>query len=334
MSLKGFDTKDVWRAIILYGLNTATYKIALGHCLARFAREGKSSVSMADLAEKFFDLYVQRLESAKPQLATPNRRTVMERVIDLYNAGILDRAEAIARVEREAFNDVIPRFHVVNHKILPVRFYEQTDGGLVLTDQVFEVFGDSGENQDLLGELGARWDLLEAAFEMRRENGRLDNDIRRFYLVRGHDRRSITWTRPILNGYQKGVCFYCGEPMGEGDVHVDHVIPRQFVNHDEIWNLVLAHDFCNGQKSDALPGAHYIEKLVIRNEYFINSNHPIKNQIIGQLGDTAEERRACIYRIYRDAQLVIRYTWEGIRGYDPENDLFYKNFIRAIYRIG
>lgn len=107
MSLKAFDAKDVWRAIILYGLNTATYKLALGHCLSQFAREGKSNISMADLAERFFDLYVQRVESGKPQLATSNRQTVMERVVGLHNVGMLDRAEAIARVETEAFNDVI-----------------------------------------------------------------------------------------------------------------------------------------------------------------------------------------------------------------------------------
>ena len=24
-------------------------------------------------------------------------------------------------------------------------------------------------------------------------------------------------------------------------MHVDHLIPRQIINHDEIWNLVIAH---------------------------------------------------------------------------------------------
>jgi len=90
--------------------------------------------------------------------------------------------------------------------------------------------------------------LLEAAFLMKRENNELSNDIRNFYLQKGYARKDITETRPVLNGYQQGICFYCGEVMREDDVHVDHVIPRQLVNHDEIWNLALAHGFCNEQK--------------------------------------------------------------------------------------
>lgn len=52
-----------------------------------------------------------------------------------------------------------------------------------------------------------------------------------------------------INGYQNGVCFNCDESIEIDDIHVDHVVPRQFVYHDEVWNLVLAHSFCNQQKA-------------------------------------------------------------------------------------
>ena len=65
-------------------------------------------------------------------------------------------------------------------------------------------------------------------------------------------------------GYQGNVCFYCGEVMT--DVHVDHVLPRQIIQRDDIWDLVLAHDHCNQMKSDLLVGPNYIDKLIKRNE--------------------------------------------------------------------
>jgi hypothetical protein len=33
--------------------------------------------------------------------------------------------------------------------------------------------------------------------------------------------------------------------LGVEPVHLDHVIPRSYVQHDEIWNIVLAHASCN-----------------------------------------------------------------------------------------
>jgi 5-methylcytosine-specific restriction endonuclease McrA len=167
---------------------------------------------------------------------------------------------------------------------------------------------------------------------MRRDDSALVNDVRRFYLERGYARTEISSLVPALQGYQNGICFYCGEAMGEGDIHVDHVIPRQLVHHDEVWNLVLAHDFCNQQKSDALTERYYIEKLIERNEALIVSNHPLKKRLIAELGATPTRRQSHVWKVYEDARIVLRYTWEGIRGYNPATDPFYKSFVRSINR--
>jgi len=92
----------------------------------------------------------------------------------------------------------------------------------------------------------------------------------------------------------------------------------------------LAHSFCNYQKSDALPDIKYIKRLIERNEHFIDSNHPIKNQLIRSMGRTRDERTKYVYKIYNDVKLVIPYTWEGIKGYKPDKDEFYKSVIRSI----
>lgn len=136
MNIQELKKEDFWRAIILYGLNQATYKIALGQSLIRFCQQGKTHVTMSELAEDFFDMYLKRLENGKPQLLQPNRRTEMEKIIDLYNLGKIGRSAAIRRVEKAAFNDVIPRFHTVYNQEVPIKYYEHTKDGLVLTDHL------------------------------------------------------------------------------------------------------------------------------------------------------------------------------------------------------
>ncbi len=320
-----------WRAVVLYGLNTATYKIALAHCLQQFALADRDRVSMPELAEAFLDLYAERLATGRPQLLLPGRLTVMERILARHTAGAISREEAIARVARDAFGDVVPRFHTVGDASVPVRFYDASPDGLVLRDAAFWVVARSDSKQ-LGAELAARWDLLEAAFELKRDGGVIANDIRTVYLTRGHDRRSVTHLRPVLHGYQQGRCFYCGEAIPVGEGHVDHVIPRQVIHHDEPWNLVLAHALCNVHKSDLLPSLRSIALLVARNEHLIASNHPLKQRLVAQLGGTPERRRWTLLKTYEDAAKIIPHTWEDVRGFDPTTDRLYQAVVRRLAR--
>ncbi|MGE5580209.1 MAG: HNH endonuclease [Bacillota bacterium] len=327
----GFSDRDFWRAIILYGLNTATYKMALGQCLADLVRQGRTQISLDNLALEFHTLYKKRLENGKPQLVTPGRQSIMEQVVELSSLGQIDEETIISRVKAQPFAEVIPRFHTVNGQALAVKFYEVVKDNLIISDETCRLF-EGGRGFDLLYELGSRWSLLESSFQMRRDDSALVNDVRRFYLERGYARTEITSLVPALQGYQNGICFYCGEAMGEEEIHVDHVIPRQLVHHDEVWNLVLAHDFCNQQKSDALTERYYIEKLIERNEALIMSNHPLKKRLIAELGETPARRQQNVWKVYEDGRTVLRYTWEGIRGYNPATDPFYKSFVRSINR--
>lgn len=333
MNADQLSKSEFWRAIILFGFNTATYKIALAQCLTQFVSQERTSVSMQELAEAFFDLYSARLQNKKPQLLLPHRQTAMERIIALHALGRLDRMEAIERVEKEAFGDVLPRFHTLNNMPLPISFYEHTASGLVLTHNVFEVFTQE-QHADLIQELDAKWSLLEAAFEIKRRSAtsQIVNDLRSLYVQEGYERKDVTPLRPLLHGCQNGLCFYCGAPMGNDQGCVDHLIPRQAINHDQVWNLVLAHTFCNQQKSDSMSGAHYLERLRERNEHLININHPLKEQLLKELGSTPERRRTKIDQQYTHAEIIIGHTWKGIRGYDPETDTFYKTIVRSLIK--
>lgn len=76
---------------------------------------------------------------------------MMETIVELYDLGKLSRSKAIEEVEKRAFDDVIPRFHIANKVPVNVQFYEQTPSGLILTDNLHKVFGD-GDNQELRAE--------------------------------------------------------------------------------------------------------------------------------------------------------------------------------------
>ncbi len=328
-----FSTKDYWKALILYGLNQATYKIALGKTLLSLANSGHTTVSWEVLSREFFLQYQQRLsqDSPMPQQATPTRQTVMERIVALYQVGNFSLEEAVQEVGNNAFGDVIYRFDNLGKDIsFKGKFYRFEFGKeLILTDELHNIAESS--HPELEEELDARWSLLEGAFSIQQENYTLSNDLRLIYLENGYKRKNITNNIPFLQGYQGNICFYCGEPVQAGDIHVDHVLPRQIMHHDEIWNLVLSHSFCNEHKSDKLVGDHYMRKLIARNENIVGSNHPWKKKIMGTLGKTPDIRRSNLQKHYDNARSVLgAHYWGGLPSYNPSTDPFYKKMITVL----
>jgi hypothetical protein len=327
-----FTPKELWQAIILYGLNQATYKIALGKTLIELASEGTNRVSWEELATRQFKQYVERLESNKlPQQSNPSRLTVLERAVASFKAGNLSEGQAIQLVAESGLNDVVPRFQTIgnNKSIVSNQFYEfQLGKSINLHDPLFDII--QSNVGDLEAELDARWSLLEGAFSLNHGSWELSNDIRETYLVGAVERKTLTDNIPFLQGYQGNVCFYCGEELDKS-VHVDHVLPRQVVNHDEVWNLVLSHDLCNLNKSDSLVGLHYIEKLITRNENIMGSNHPWKKKISDALGKKTITRRKATLAHYERVKTVLngRY-WEGHSSYNRENDPFFKKLITQL----
>jgi len=331
------DHHDFWRGIILYGINAATYKMALGKSLLALAVRGNTSVPWEDLSREFLQQYVDRLaQGGRPQMGIPSRKTTMERIVARYTGGAISLDEAVQEVAREGFTDVIPRFQTIgtDKEIVAGRFYEFDFGkNLTLKDATFALA--EGNQGELLDELESRWSLLEGAFIINQGNSQLANNVRETYLLQGYARTNLTQNTPFLQAYQGNVCFYCSEQMEDGDVHIDHVLPRQVICHDEIWNLVLSHSTCNMLKSDRLVAAHYVVKLIARNENIMGSNHPWKHKISAQLGTRPHDRAAALRRHYENTKAVIgpRY-WGGSQGYVPATDLFYRRLITRLNNKG
>jgi hypothetical protein len=328
-----FEEVDYWKAIVLYGLNQATYKIALGKTLLEMTSNSQTTIDWHTLSESFLDNYIERLSiNPTPQQSNPSRQTVLERIISQLNLGLINKQEAIQRVGLEGLNDVVPRFQTIGNdtSLVANRFYHFDHGKhLYLKDSLFEI--SESRQKELLDELGARWSLLEGAFKITQGNYKLTNDIREIYLLDGYTRTSLTSNIPFLKGYQGNTCFYCGQPVSENDIHVDHVLPRQVLQHDEIWNLVLSHSVCNLNKDDSLVGKHYLEKLMFRNENIMGSNHPWKKKISDSLGDTKPQRIKSMLYHYENVKTVLngRY-WENNPTYNRENDPFFSKLITQL----
>ena len=105
--------QDYWKALILYGLNQATYKIALGKSLLSLAGQGHATVPWDVLSHEFLHQYLHRLTAgdAMPQQSNPARRTKMERIVTAVRAGKLSLDQAVGETGLTAFGDVIHRFH-------------------------------------------------------------------------------------------------------------------------------------------------------------------------------------------------------------------------------
>ena len=123
------------------------------------------------------------------------------------------------------------------------------------------------------------------------------------------------------SGYQDGRYFYCGVVLdtealgnvGSTKTHVAHVIPFHLNNQlkvlDRVWNLVNSCFECNMSKGGQVPVFQIVRRVHERNEYYISSNHPLKESIIKSTGVTEANRTDFFKRLHEDASKLLQPTW-------------------------
>jgi 5-methylcytosine-specific restriction endonuclease McrA len=324
------ETEDFWRALILFGKNASTYKMALGKCLLSYSKQNKDKITLDDLALDFYNLYVDRVKNKKPQGAVLGRKTYIEQEIEgvLYTGKSLEKALEV--IKQKSLNDmVLKKFHNLNEQPIEIKFYtvSENTNTINLNKKLLEL-ANYDSNQFFQKEIDSRWALLEHAFHNIHKIELLDADEYLKYVIHAEKRMPLTSLVNTLEGYQQGYCFYCGQNLY--DIEVDHVIPYNAIKHNEIWNLVLSHSFCNQNKSDNVPSLHYIEKLITRNEFFIHSSHPIKDTLIRKLGNSEQQRRNEIIRQYQYAKNLIVRMWGGNDNYNPAEDDHFKRVVNYL----
>ncbi|WP_310412514.1 HNH endonuclease domain-containing protein [Chamaesiphon sp. OTE_8_metabat_110] len=322
---------EYWRSVILFGKNSASYKFALAKSLLEIAPTGKAFVTLDDLAQPFARHLCEHLKLQDKQTNSPTCK-----FLDTcrgFNAGTVGEDELLGMTVNEGFKEVIKAFHNVNQSELPQRFFtderKSQRRGIALTDELFKLF-ESGEFTNLDLEVEARWRLVETAWGVGISQNllriKVDDDKQILFVPIDKVRRiEITSSRGALNGYQKGKCFYCFDkisvaPEAEDLTDVDHFFPHKLrilnLNHftDNVWNLVLACQKCNrgaGGKFAQLPSPKLRDRLYTRNEYLIDSHHPLRQTLIQQMGDNPVDRFEFIKAIYESARAPLGFSqWE------------------------
>ncbi len=328
---------NYWRGVILFGLNSASYKFALGKSLLEFASLEKEFINMAELADRFSYHIAEHIKQS-PKQSTRKGTVKFFDICEKFNSGEISKEELVEFTRKNAFNDVIKRFHIINGKETPKQFYIDESkgsdgGGIRLTDHIHELTS-SVSSESLSPEVEARWRLVETAWKLNVSKQLIavnhDSDLGDLYILDKNRRIDVTSSRDSLNGYQKGVCFYCFSEIsiikGSTSIaQVDHFFPhilKSFnlnINLDGVWNLVLACSKCNGQseKGAKIPSLELLQRLNDRNEYLISSNHPLKETIIKQTGNTTKARREFIQSVFNSAIEKLIHTWQPQAIGDP-----------------
>ena len=325
-------TDAYWRAIILFGKNSASYKFALGKTLLELARQEKTFVTLEELAEPYARHLVEHLRRMDRQGTSTSSKFLKS--CRQFASGELSKDRLLERTARSGFVNVIEAFHNVNQSEIPTRFFSDertTRGGIALTDALLAL-KDDFQYRNLSDEVEARWRLVETAWSLNLSPNllvaRYDPSEEQLYVVSEDARRvDVTSCRSALNGYQKGRCFYCLSEISidgdEGDTacEVDHLFPHVLIgpgvavgiNLDGVWNLVLSCRRCNrgeGGKSARVPYVRpYLERLARRNDYLIESHHPLRETLIAQTGRTRDERTAFLNRVDAFAITHLIHRW-------------------------
>ena len=100
---------------------------------------------------------------------------------------------------------------------------------------------------------------------------------------------------------------------------MDHFFPKvlggfgEILPIDGVWNLVLACRECNrGERGKfaRVPSLALLERLGLRNEYFIGSHHPLRETLISQTGSSDRLRRDFLQASFTSATSPLIHTWE------------------------
>jgi len=310
-----------WRSIVLLGRNVASYKFALAKTLLEFPTT-KTLITLEELALPFAKNISEHLKTNDKQVTGPSSKFLD--YCRQFNNRELNEEQLREYSSKLGFVNVIDAFHNVAGGEVQ-RFFEDArkkEKGITLTDNFYRLF-EAKQQSNLKNEVDSRWHLWETAIaeninpRLLEINPDFENDLL-YVLDAGNARIDVTSSRGALNGYQKSKCFYCHKPIEiqpglENSCDVDHFFPHilkkfDLRNIDQIWNLVLACKECNrgrNGKFDRIPDIQFLEELHRRNNFYIESHHPLRETMIIQTGKTSEERIRFLQKFSDDAVDII-----------------------------
>jgi hypothetical protein len=303
-----------WRAIILFGKNSATYKFAFGKALLQLTSKETNNVTLKDLSPLFVDSILQHLKQNDKQGNSSSSSFL--NACRQYNKNEITYDNLLDITEKQGFVNVVDAFQNVNGDIVPNKFYEKNYNGttkrIVITDDLLKL-KESVQFLNFDSEVEARWNLVETAWNIdinpKLLEVKIDDELQTLFIENENAlmrRKDITSARASLNGYQKGKCFYSFQDISinSGDSNLCAV-------------LVLADKFVNLDKSAKIPELKYLERLYKRNEFYIASKLPLGETIVNQTGKTANERRSFLQRQYDLSLNLSIQKWKPLIELEP-----------------
>jgi hypothetical protein len=150
-----------WRAIILFGKNSATYKFAFAKSLLSLVEKQKTSISLSDLAIPFADSIVEHLRKNNKQ-GNSNSSKFLDGCREYINDSI-SKDQLYNLTEKYGFINVVDAFQNVNGGAIPDKFYEknfkQGKKKIIITDNLLKV-RELFQYRNLEQEVEARWNLV------------------------------------------------------------------------------------------------------------------------------------------------------------------------------
>jgi len=327
---RNLSLQEYWRAIILYGENVTSYKFALAKTLLEINPDEGQLIKLDELSPIFSKHLCTHLKDNSKQGTSPTSKYFdLCRKYNLDKDGGVTKEELYDATTKNAFGDVIERFHNVNGRAIDNPFYideVKLNKGIKVTSE-FSKLKESEQFINLDFETEARWNLVETAWNLGISKNLLHVDIddKLESLIVRNDRIkrvTVTSSRDALNGYQKGYCFYCKERMIDlsasfDNTDVDHFLPHKlkeygFKNIDGVWNLVLSCPTCNRGtegKFMKLPSLKFLKDLHERNEYLIGSKHPLRETLIRQTGGNISTRKDYLNNTWNEAKTILIHEW-------------------------
>lgn len=315
------DFLNLFMAIMKSSKNN-TYKFALARFLLEYSNNHtENHVRYKEIAAYFFKYYwIQECKSKLnqgPYNQTPEVIQIIRGVFskpyyphkfaDLEKDEPAKVKKCIDMIAKKCFDDVIPRFQIIrNNKRIEKRIYyhylareyhDSADnkkidpgGGVLLNPLAMEFFR---KNYVLL----SKTVILEWVLFLEGLNigvPRLASKIKGIEF----GKRDQTKFRKILEPFASS-CFYCQKHLSKTKIHVEHVIPFDYIGETEMWNLVLSCGNCNCSKLGGLPPRKYMDNLIMRN----NKYRDIIKELDKSLNILGTDFKDDIMRHYDNAKL-------------------------------
>lgn len=130
-----------WRAIILFGKNSATYKFAFAKSLIELLNKGQTTVSLEELAVPFSHHILSHLTENDKQGSSPSSKFL--NTCRSYQQGSITHDDLIDQTTKLGFVNVVDAFQNVNGAIIKDPFYEKNYAAgkkeIILTDAIHQL---------------------------------------------------------------------------------------------------------------------------------------------------------------------------------------------------